>query len=152
RNAEGPVRGARGILRAAKRLLRAHRTPRSGHDPRSCRPTSGRPRDGAAGGAPGGSTMAKSILMVEDDGDARMIFRTILEYEGYAVSELTAGSGAQAAVLAGRPDLVLLDIGLPDVSGWEVAARLRNDPETGNVKILVVTAEDPADGAERRAA
>ena len=93
--------------------------------------------------------MVKRILMVEDDGDARTIFRTILEYAGYQVLELTGGATTTAVVRRERPDLVLLDIGLPDVDGWEVATRLRSDPEVGAVPILVVTAEERPDGAHR---
>jgi CheY-like chemotaxis protein len=93
--------------------------------------------------------VGKRILMVEDDGDARAIFRTILEHVGYQVLELTGGATTTSVVRRERPDLVLLDIGLPDVDGWEVATRLRNDPVVGTVPILVVTAEERADGAQR---
>ena len=93
--------------------------------------------------------MRKRILMVEDDSDARAIFRTILEHAGYQVLEITGGSTATAVVRRERPDLVLLDIGLPDVDGWEVAARLRDDPEIGAVPILVVTAEERPEGRQR---
>ena len=93
--------------------------------------------------------MGKRILMVEDDGDARIIFRTILEHEGYQVMELTGGATTTAVVRRERPDLVLLDIGLPDIDGWEVATRLRSDPDVSAVPILVVTAEERSDGRER---
>lgn len=93
--------------------------------------------------------MGKRILMVEDDGDARTIFRTILEHVGYQVLELTGGATATAVVLRERPDLVLLDIGLPDMDGWEVATRLRNDPIVGAIPILIVTAEERSDAAHR---
>src|SRR5688572_13639535 len=96
-----------------------------------------------------GVVVVKRILMVEDDGDARMIFRTILEHTGYQVLELTGGATTTAVVRRERPDLVLLDIGLPDVDGWEVATRLRNDAEVSAVPILVVTAEERPDGRER---
>jgi CheY-like chemotaxis protein len=93
--------------------------------------------------------VGKLILMVEDDGDARAIFRTILEHAGYQVLELSEGATATAVVRRERPDLVLLDIGLPDVDGWEVATRLRNDPIVGGVPILVVTAEERPDAPRR---
>jgi len=92
--------------------------------------------------------VGKRILMVEDDGDARAIFRTILEHAGYQVLELTGGATTTAVVRRERPDLVLLDIGLPDVDGWEVATRLRRDPEVGAVPILVVTAEERSDAMQ----
>jgi DNA-binding response OmpR family regulator len=92
--------------------------------------------------------VGKRILMVEDDGDARAIFRTILEHVGYQVLELTGGATTTAVVRRERPDLVLLDIGLPDVDGWTVATRLRDDPEVSSVRILVVTAEERPDAAQ----
>jgi len=93
--------------------------------------------------------MRKRILMVEDDGDARVIFRTILEHAGYQVLELDRGAAAISAIRRERPDLVLLDIGLPDMDGWEIAARLRDDPEVASIPILVVTAEERPGSAQR---
>ncbi len=65
------------------------------------------------------------ILIVEDNADARDTLRLLLELEGHRVR--VAGTGGQAVELAAgaRPDVALVDIGLPDVDGYEVARRLR---------------------------
>lgn len=77
------------------------------------------------------------ILVVDDDPDIRLLFRLELAAEGHRVDE--AGDGAQAleAIAADPPDLVLLDIMMPVMDGWEVLRRL--DPETGP-PVVVVTA------------
>jgi CheY-like chemotaxis protein len=79
------------------------------------------------------------ILIVEDDQYLREAFRTMLEDGGYQVSE--AGSGAQAlAVLEQeKPDIILLDLGLPDTSGLDVARAIKKDPRTAHVVLVALT-------------
>ncbi|HSP27288.1 MAG TPA: response regulator transcription factor [Ilumatobacteraceae bacterium] len=81
--------------------------------------------------------MAITVLVVEDELKIRELLRSYLEREGWAV--LTTGSGAEAITLAqsSTPDLVILDLGLPDVSGETVATELRR---TGSTPILMLTA------------
>ncbi len=82
--------------------------------------------------------MARTVLVVEDEVKIRDMLRSYLEREGLDV--LTTGSGAEALTLVERsaPDLVLLDLRLPDVSGEEVAREVRR---TSNVPILMLTAK-----------
>ena len=82
--------------------------------------------------------MARTILVVEDETKIRSLLRGYLERAGFSV--LTTGSGAEALTLAGtaRPDLVLLDLGLPDVPGETVAREVR---KTSTVPILMLTAK-----------
>lgn len=79
-----------------------------------------------------------SVLVVEDEDKIRELLRSYLERDGLAVT--TTGSGAEAITLAQRliPDLVVLDLGLPDISGEEVARELRR---LGPVPILMLTAK-----------
>ena len=79
------------------------------------------------------------ILVVEDDGDLLEVLKFVLEDEGYRVS--TARSGAEALALATAQDvsLILLDVEMPDLSGIEVAKRLRADPRTANVRLAIHT-------------
>jgi len=79
-----------------------------------------------------------SVLVVEDEDKLRELLRSYLERDGLAVT--TTGSGAEAITLAQRltPDLVVLDLGLPDISGEEVARELRR---WGPVPILMLTAK-----------
>jgi len=65
------------------------------------------------------------ILIVEDDGDSRIALRVLLEVWGYRVEEAACGEQAIAIALARQPDLILLDLGLPDLDGYQVAHRLR---------------------------
>jgi two-component system KDP operon response regulator KdpE len=84
-------------------------------------------------------TSATSILLVEDDPSLRHAFRLLLEDAGYEVRE--AGTAAQAlnAVEARAPELVLLDLGLPDRPGLEVARELMLRPNTRHIKVVALT-------------
>ena len=82
----------------------------------------------------------KRILLVEDDDSLANIYVTRLDAEGFAVRRVNNGEDALAAAIEFRPDLVLLDVMMPKVSGFEVLDILRNTPETGNVKIVMLTA------------
>ena len=81
--------------------------------------------------------MALTVMVVEDELKIRELLRSYLEREGWAV--LTTGSGAEAITLAqsSAPDLVILDLGLPDVSGETVATEIRRSSTT---PILMLTA------------
>lgn len=79
------------------------------------------------------------ILLVEDNETIRSAFAVLLEEGGYQVAG--AGSGVDALRLAAErtPDLVLMDLGLPDISGLEVTRRLRARPQTHAVPIVALT-------------
>jgi two-component system, cell cycle response regulator DivK len=80
------------------------------------------------------------ILIVEDNELSRKLFQDLLEVHGHRT--LATGSGREALRLiqTAAPDLVLLDIQLPDLSGVEVTRRLKSDPRTRHIPIVVVTA------------
>jgi DNA-binding response OmpR family regulator/anti-sigma regulatory factor (Ser/Thr protein kinase) len=86
-----------------------------------------------------GSSAGRSILVVDDDPSIRELLRQDLEAEGYAVREARDGAEALAAMRAARPDLVLLDIMMPGLNGFEVAAVVRNDPAMFDLPIFVVS-------------
>src|SRR5436190_2585575 len=98
------------------------------------------PDRGPAGPAWKGSVsvMAATVLLVEDERKLRDLVRSYLERAGFTV--LSTGSGAEALTLAasGPPDLVVLDLGLPDIPGETVARELR---ATGGVPVLMLTAK-----------
>ena len=82
----------------------------------------------------------KRILFVEDDDALASVYVTRLQTEGFDVKRVANGEDALAAALAYHPDLVLLDVMMPKVSGFEVLDILRNTPETVNLKIIMLTA------------
>jgi len=86
--------------------------------------------------------MAKeSILVVEDEDDIRELLRYNLAKEGYQVTGAASGEEALKAVKAARPDLMLLDLMLPGLDGLEVCRSLKQDPQTRNLPIVMLTAK-----------
>jgi CheY-like chemotaxis protein len=91
---------------------------------------------------------AATVLVIEDNVDARQSLRTLLEHEGHRVDEAADGSSGLARAEASRPDIVLVDIGLPSLDGYEVARRLR--ATNGAAPILVaITGYGQADDRHR---
>jgi len=88
------------------------------------------------------------ILIVEDHPTMREAMRLVLEGEGFDISEASDGDEALSAVHAEPPDLMLLDMSIPGASGPDVLARVKADPATAEVRVIVVTAT----GEEGRAA
>jgi two-component system cell cycle response regulator DivK len=97
--------------------------------------------------APSGQT----LLLVEDNEDNRIIYSTVLRHLGYVVIE--AQDGVQAVELARRaqPDLILMDISIPRMDGWEATRILRGDPITRAIPIIALTAHALSDDRERAA-
>ena len=81
----------------------------------------------------------KRIALVEDNADNRLLARAILE-ELYEIEEYTTGIEALAGLRAKRPDLVLLDISLPEMDGTEVLQHIREDPALASLPVIALTA------------
>ena len=84
--------------------------------------------------------MTERILVVDDEPDLLELVEYNLRAAGYTVITAKDGASAMAEVRQKRPDLVLLDVMLPDISGTEVCRRLRRDPETSRIPIMMLTA------------
>ena len=80
------------------------------------------------------------ILYIEDNAENRLLVRRILEAEGYAVLEATDGPSGLETAASAKPELILLDINLPEIDGYDLARRFRNTPGLQQVPILAVTA------------
>jgi len=80
------------------------------------------------------------VLIVEDQENIRKLIRKTVEKQGYELQEAEDGKGALAAVRQFNPDLVILDLMLPDMWGYEVCEELKKDPRTSHVKVLMLTA------------
>ncbi len=93
-------------------------------------------RDGAR---PAGRLGQRSILVVEDDDDTRAVLGFMLEAEGARVETAGCGLDGVAAAQRARPEVVLCDIGLPDIDGMEVARRLRADDALGGTRLIALT-------------
>lgn len=83
--------------------------------------------------------MAK-ILLVEDDSNLREIYGARLEAEGYEIVAASDGEEALALAVRERPDLIISDVMMPKISGFDMLDILRTTPETKNVKVIVMTA------------
>lgn len=82
----------------------------------------------------------RSILIVDDQDDERAIQRAMLEHLGYTVTEASDGLTALELAREAMPDLILLDIAMPQMDGLTVCKRLREDPRTAGISILFYTA------------
>lgn len=82
------------------------------------------------------------VLVAEDDGATREMFRRMLEKEGWEVIEAANGRIALEAVTTRRPDLVLLDLMMPEMDGFQFLTELRQHPQWGTLPIIVITAMD----------
>lgn len=82
----------------------------------------------------------KRILLVEDDDALANVYLMRLQAEGFDTRRVANGEDALAGALSYRPDLVVLDVMMPKVSGFDVLDILRNTPETANLKVVMLTA------------
>ena len=83
--------------------------------------------------------MSKCILVVEDQEDNRQIIRDMLTATDYEIAEAESGEQALEVVAKQRPDLILMDIQLPGMDGYEVTRRIRADPALHSIPIFAVT-------------
>jgi len=90
-----------------------------------------------------------TVLLVEDEDTLRRVMRDLLEQEGYAVCEARDGAEALEQVDRFAPDVVLLDLNLPNVDGYTVLAQLRSRPATRNLPVLVLSARGDEDNEVR---
>jgi len=91
----------------------------------------------------------KRILLVEDDDALANVYVTRLQAEGFDVRRVVNGEDALAAAMSYHPNLVLLDVMMPKVSGFDVLDILRNTPQTTNLKIVMLTALSQDSDKER---
>jgi two-component system, cell cycle response regulator DivK len=80
------------------------------------------------------------ILVIEDNIDNLDLVRFVLEQEDYEIITATDGKMGWDIAHAQKPDLVLLDLTLPEIDGWDLAGKLKADPETTRIKIVAITA------------
>ena len=108
---------------------------RSAADVAPLRPRNGRP--------------SRRVLVVEDNADAREMLRMLLELNGHVVETSDDGHGALVKVESFRPDIALVDVGLPGMDGYAVARRVRENPTVRNVRLVALTGYGLADDRAR---
>jgi CheY-like chemotaxis protein len=92
---------------------------------------------------------AATVLLVEDNEDNLRIYSTILTYSGYRVLEATDGEAGLDAARSRQPDLILMDVSIPKIDGWEVTRILKADPATASIPVIALTAHALATDRER---
>ena len=99
-----------------------------------------------AAASPGPGVPDKTILVVEDSQTSRKVITMLLERKGYTIQEAKNGSEALVKLAEQAPDLVLLDLMLPDMSGYEVLAKIRQGGKTADIPVIMLTGKsNPAD-------
>ena len=89
--------------------------------------------------APARADLGRRILIVEDNADAREALREALEQRGHQIFEAASGTGGVESALANHPDVALIDIGLPEFDGYEVARRIRSASEVRGMMLVALT-------------
>ncbi|MEE2952077.1 two-component system, cell cycle response regulator DivK [Fulvimarina manganoxydans] len=84
--------------------------------------------------------MAKTVMIVEDNELNMKLFRDLIEAYGYETVQTRSGLNAVELAREHRPDLILMDIQLPEISGLEVTRKLKDDPELRRIPVIAVTA------------
>jgi two-component system KDP operon response regulator KdpE len=93
--------------------------------------------------------MSAKILLVEDESDTRLALTVRLEASGYTVLHAVDGASAIGVASLESPDLIVLDLGLPDHDGYTVMERLKSNFATSSIPVIVLTARDPERNQER---
>ncbi len=83
--------------------------------------------------------MQKRIMIVDDETNIRFVLRKMLEKDGYEVIEARNGKEGLELLARERPDLILLDVMMPVMDGWETCAKIKNDEKTRDITVSMLT-------------
>ena len=95
--------------------------------------------------------MERTVLIIEDEKLIIVSTQMVLEAAGFRVESATNGEDGIAKARSLTPDLVLLDIMMPGIDGWETLTRLKRDTETANIPVIIFTAREHARGHQKSA-
>lgn len=88
----------------------------------------------------------KSVLIIEDEADAADLFAEMMRVSGFRVLKTLSSAPAMTMMTNEKPDIVLLDIMMPDISGLDILRQMRADPDLADIPVVVVSAKSmPAD-------
>jgi len=91
----------------------------------------------------------KRVLVVDDEGDIRLLARLILEHNGYEVLEAASGQAALDLLKREEPDLILLDVRMPEMDGWAVLAQISDDERLRDLPVIALSAHSDATSLQR---
>jgi excisionase family DNA binding protein len=100
---------------------------------------------------PGRGQTGPLVLLVDDDERVRELVRVTLEFEGYSVEEAAGAEEGMAAIEQRRPDLILLDVMMPHVDGWEMLRRIQERHGVGAIPVVMFSGKAGEDAVERAA-
>lgn len=83
----------------------------------------------------------KTVLIIEDEEDAAELFAEMMRVSGFRVIKTSSSAPAMAMITAEKPDVVLLDIMMPEISGLDILRQMRSDPALVNIPVVVVSAQ-----------
>lgn len=88
----------------------------------------------------------KTVLIIEDEEDAAELFAEMMRVSGFHVLKTSSSTPAISLMIANKPDVVILDIMMPEISGLDILHQMRRDPELSGIPVVVVSAKSmPAD-------
>lgn len=93
--------------------------------------------------------MAKKILFIEDDAALQRTIGDLLKSSGYAITQALTGDDGVRLSATEAPDLILLDLILPQKDGFEILTKIRNNPETKNTPVIILTNLEGSEEVER---
>lgn len=85
------------------------------------------------------SRAVRRVLVVDDERKNRQLIEVMLGEDGYEVSNASCGEDALAMIAASAPDIVLLDVMMPGMDGYQVASRIKGDPATAHIPVIILT-------------
>lgn len=95
------------------------------------------------------SPSGKTVLLVEDNEDNRIVYSTILRHFGYRVTEALNGEEGIAKAHSEKPDLILMDMNMPVLDGWEATRRIKALPDLAGTPVIALTAHAMTGDRER---
>jgi two-component system alkaline phosphatase synthesis response regulator PhoP len=92
------------------------------------------------------SSTPKTVLIIEDEEDAAELFAEMMRVSGFRVLKISNSAPALSMIAGEKPDVVILDIMMPEISGLDILRQIRRDPELSHIPVVVVSAKSmPAD-------
>lgn len=89
------------------------------------------------------------VLVIEDELSIQKVIKTNLSANGYTVICVSSGEEGMESLLSDKPDLVLLDLLMPGISGWEVFSKMKEDARLSHIPVIVITASGWGDGLKK---